>query len=356
MARGSKPGERRGGRQRGTPNKKTVLRDAAISAAAADPNLSPLDFLLGLMRDANVPADLRVKMAQAAAPFLHSKPRDGHPDKPASGKDGALPADVNGKGESNTASPKAETTTKANGGPEGANADLLPLDFLLGLMRDPATPPHLRIKGAYIAAPFVHPKRGGHRASARKGVFENDPYGFVIDRALASTLRDLWLKLHSEDLGTYGSDRRIAAENLTRARILELGKPLECPDGYGPPEVVKDRFRVRELSWTRERGTKLTKEENAEEAQLVSRIIAYEKTPQAIARARTRQRIGELTKYGGPELTVVEQSELESLQALDPNVDVINMRTLRPEIALSIQKNLDAMMRARDAWRATAKR
>jgi len=35
MPRGSKPGERRGGRQRGTPNKKTSLRKAAIDAAAA---------------------------------------------------------------------------------------------------------------------------------------------------------------------------------------------------------------------------------------------------------------------------------------------------------------------------------
>ena len=46
MPRGSKPGERRGGRQRGTPNKSTLLKNAAIKAAATDPNLSPLDFLL----------------------------------------------------------------------------------------------------------------------------------------------------------------------------------------------------------------------------------------------------------------------------------------------------------------------
>ena len=50
MPRGSRPGERRGGRQRGTLNKKTVLRNAAIKAAALHSNLSPLDFLLGLMR------------------------------------------------------------------------------------------------------------------------------------------------------------------------------------------------------------------------------------------------------------------------------------------------------------------
>jgi hypothetical protein len=35
MPRGSKPGERRGGRQRGTPNKKTALKNAALAAAGA---------------------------------------------------------------------------------------------------------------------------------------------------------------------------------------------------------------------------------------------------------------------------------------------------------------------------------
>ena len=50
MPRGSKPGERRGGRQRGTPNKSTLLKHAAIKAAATDPNLSPLEFLLKFMR------------------------------------------------------------------------------------------------------------------------------------------------------------------------------------------------------------------------------------------------------------------------------------------------------------------
>jgi hypothetical protein len=43
---------------------------AAIKAAALHPNLSPLDFLLGLMRDSNLPQDLRVKAAQSALPLV----------------------------------------------------------------------------------------------------------------------------------------------------------------------------------------------------------------------------------------------------------------------------------------------
>jgi hypothetical protein len=64
MPRGSRPGERRGGgRQRGTPNKKTLIKNAVFCAAASDPNRSPLDFMLALMRDPQGPIDVRLVMA-----------------------------------------------------------------------------------------------------------------------------------------------------------------------------------------------------------------------------------------------------------------------------------------------------
>ena len=74
VPRGSKPGERRGGRQPGTPNKKTALVNAAFDAATSNPDLSPLDFLLGVMRDASLPPDWRIKAAQSALPYVHVKP------------------------------------------------------------------------------------------------------------------------------------------------------------------------------------------------------------------------------------------------------------------------------------------
>jgi hypothetical protein len=73
MPGGSKPGERRGGRQRGTPNRRTFLRNAAINAAALNPDVSPLDFLLGVMRDPNVSPEQRIRAAQLAAPYVHAK-------------------------------------------------------------------------------------------------------------------------------------------------------------------------------------------------------------------------------------------------------------------------------------------
>jgi hypothetical protein len=75
MPRGSKPGERRGGRQRGTPNKATVAKAAALAAASADAAITPLQFLLGVMRDPAAPTGLRVQVARAAAPLVHGKPK-----------------------------------------------------------------------------------------------------------------------------------------------------------------------------------------------------------------------------------------------------------------------------------------
>src|ERR1700730_17754685 len=83
MPRGSKPGERRGGRQRGTPNKKTALRDSALAAAATNPEILPLDYLLGIVRDANASSELRFKAAQTTLPFVHAKPGSARPGDPA---------------------------------------------------------------------------------------------------------------------------------------------------------------------------------------------------------------------------------------------------------------------------------
>jgi hypothetical protein len=85
MSRGSKPGERRGGRQPGTPNKKTALVNAAFDAATSNADLSPLDFFLGLMRDPSVSPEWRFKAAQAALPYIHSKPASSPAADPAAG-------------------------------------------------------------------------------------------------------------------------------------------------------------------------------------------------------------------------------------------------------------------------------
>lgn len=69
MARGSKPGERRGGRAKGTPNRKTAETVAAIEESG----LTPLDYMLSVLRDANNDVLLRLDAANKAAPYVHAK-------------------------------------------------------------------------------------------------------------------------------------------------------------------------------------------------------------------------------------------------------------------------------------------
>lgn len=67
MARG---GVRAGaGRKAGALNKATAAQRKAVE----DSGLTPLDYLLSVMRDVEVPRDVRVDAANKAAPYVHSK-------------------------------------------------------------------------------------------------------------------------------------------------------------------------------------------------------------------------------------------------------------------------------------------
>lgn len=82
MAAGSKPGERRGGRKKGEPNKVTLAKEAKI----ASEGLTPLDYLLSILRDEMLDRDTRMEAAKAAAPYSHPRlqttTHEGNPDKP----------------------------------------------------------------------------------------------------------------------------------------------------------------------------------------------------------------------------------------------------------------------------------
>jgi hypothetical protein len=67
MRGGSKPGERRGGRQKGTPNKRTLAEKEALAASG----LTPLQHMLNVLRDPDAPPERRDAMAKAAAPYCH---------------------------------------------------------------------------------------------------------------------------------------------------------------------------------------------------------------------------------------------------------------------------------------------
>jgi hypothetical protein len=314
MPRGSKAGERRGGRQRGTPNKKTVLRNAAISAAAASPNTSPLDFLLGLMRDPNLPLEYRAKVAVTALPFVHTKAAKPEDDR-ASTKYGH-----NASGHGFLKAPRRLRMKRVAG---SSAAEGSPLAFLMGVMRDPDAPPHLRVQVARAIAPYVHWKSG----VSQPEVVIDDEYGFVIDPAAARALRDDRVekdRLICSEVNFLGTE----AEHKLRDRIAEKKKALangvECPRGYTALDAREDEKRVESLQRKRvsQRPHKLTAEEDAEEAHLIARVAVYHHTS---PEAQARKRIYELAmrsflRSPGMKLSDDERSELDSLRARYPDL------------------------------------
>src|SRR5580698_244719 len=70
MSRGSRPGERCSGRQRGTPNRKTILARRILAVASLYPTASRKEFFAKLIQDLELPADLRI--ALVARPKLRS--------------------------------------------------------------------------------------------------------------------------------------------------------------------------------------------------------------------------------------------------------------------------------------------
>lgn len=57
------------GRKSGTPNKATAETQAAVAASG----LTPLDYMLTVMRNDQNPSDIRLDAAHKAAPFVHPR-------------------------------------------------------------------------------------------------------------------------------------------------------------------------------------------------------------------------------------------------------------------------------------------
>lgn len=57
------------GRKPGVPNKRTAEKAAEVEASG----LTPLDYMLSILRDESVAAGDRFEAAKAAAPYVHAK-------------------------------------------------------------------------------------------------------------------------------------------------------------------------------------------------------------------------------------------------------------------------------------------
>ena len=65
MAKGVKTG----GRKKGTPNKASAAKAAAVAASG----LTPMEFMLQTMRDIGQPLNVRLDAAKSCAPYVHPK-------------------------------------------------------------------------------------------------------------------------------------------------------------------------------------------------------------------------------------------------------------------------------------------
>ena len=287
MPRGSKPGERRGGRQRAAPNRRTVLTDRILAAASEHPSASRHELLTILVKDQALPADIRIAVARTS-----------------------LPARATG---------------------------LVTLDVLLSVVQDATTAPAQRRKAASeVALHFLpkNPARGWPGAVA-------DEFGFVISPKMAREYRDSKLQLRhlSDSPGSNVHATQKKADKL-RARIEMILQRLECPcpARYGIKQWLKDRERARELAQRRQSKIVLSEEENAEEAHLVARSDSLLAGPGEAAKERLQdlQQKARLSKSGGgPRLTPKERVDLRLLRlfypssplfSYDPDKDLITIR------------------------------
>jgi hypothetical protein len=63
---GNRPGA---GRPKGVPNKATAERQATIAASG----LTPLDYMLSVLRDEGAEPQVRMEAAKCAAPYVHPR-------------------------------------------------------------------------------------------------------------------------------------------------------------------------------------------------------------------------------------------------------------------------------------------
>lgn len=377
MPRGSRPGERRGGRKRGTPNKSTLWRDALVAELAKNPKVEPLELFLRLMRTPQLPLALRLEMARQALPYLHSKPqaRRQTPPHSTTGTDGEsrprvkvrlkkdasldeegieLDDDWLGVGRNSVAKsavdapnwieaaaraagltagnddlPELPAATQIPGTPNGAAAAKLervgPITFLRALMRHPDTPMHLRLQVALILAPYLHARPLA--APPGEDTFEiEDECGFSVDPALAKSLYELQQALLTPQRWMKGQGSYAEQRAVLMKKLAEQKKRLRCPEGYRWEDVDRDRHRLNELSQRRKDG-ELAPQEKAEELHLNARVLAHENSAehaeraqlfdrQAAERKQLFERLTELSgKWHDYSMIEGEQEQFDSLRS-----------------------------------------
>jgi hypothetical protein len=321
MLRGSRPGERRGGRKRGTPNRRTILRDRILAIGLEHPTASQHAFLLKLVKDRKLPADTRIAVApQCFPPKRRRSSRTGRPRALAGRRTTIAQEALASEG---FAAPSNGWQTPAM---VPAIRDWNPqaLDALLGVVQDATANPKVRTKAALKIAEFLLPK------ADKKEKIIADEYGFSINPNLASAYRDIQLELRALVNGpTYKIPAIAEKIKKSEARSDAIRRRLQvpCPTKYGNKEVTNDYVRLMQFTSLRDSKTTLTEAQQAEEAHLRARFDVFSASPESIARRRRQaledaERLFKKSRLFGDfpaaPLSRKEQNELELLRRLYP--------------------------------------
>ncbi len=234
MGRGSRPGERRGGRKRYTPNRRTILIDRILSIGLDHPTASRRAFLLKLVKDQKLPADTRMAVASKCFPPKRTQ-------SSRTGRPRAL-ADIQ-----TTIAQEAVAEVGSAGAvlvPAMRDWDPRALDALLGIVQDATACPKARRKAALKIAEFLLPKAG------KKAKLIPDEYGFSISPSLATAYRDNELELRA----LVNEPTRIIpaiAEKIkkleARSKAIRRRLQVPCPTKYGRDDVIKDYVRLMRI-------------------------------------------------------------------------------------------------------------
>jgi len=287
MPRGSKPGERRGGRQRATPNKRTVLTDRILVVASCNPTATRHEFLLILARDQTLPADIRIAIARKSFPAVTSRSLERDTNKAfASLVPEPRSTEYSTNAELDRTDKSAAPTNRdaKRMGPKSFPA----LELLLSIAQDTtASAAERRKAGSEVAAYFLPKYAGGKKSRCRK--FAPDECGFVVDPDLARELRDCKLRLASLPLAKKITPYNVAQRaRKIQARIRAIHETLQCPcpSKYGHDMIERDRIRLE--SFRRRRGAQeiLTFDEDIEEARRMARYDSFWLGPEIAARRR----------------------------------------------------------------------
>ncbi len=273
MLRGSRPGERRGGRRRLTPNRRTILTDRILAIGLDHPAVSRREFLLKLAKDQKLPADTRIAVAPKCFPPKRTRSsRTGRPRALAGSRSTAAHKDFAEVGSAGTALVPA----MQDWNPEA-------LDALFGIVQDATADPKAQRQAALKIAQFLLPK------VPKRAKLLPDEYGFSISASLATAYRDNELELRA-----LVNDRTrnipAIAEKIkkleARSNAIRRRLQVPCPTKYNNEAAVKDGVRLLQFRRLRDDNVELNEAQQAEEAHVKARVDVFAVSPESIARNR----------------------------------------------------------------------